>query len=133
MSDSLKGDRAVPGAITLRHATEADYDFMRRLYHSTRAEEMQHFPFDDAQKTAFLDQQFSAQFEHYGIHYPTCERNIVEKDGVLDRADARLRSLEDRAARLGVDATGLPFSSASSLLCVCRSMRMSCSRSLASA
>jgi ribosomal protein S18 acetylase RimI-like enzyme len=38
-------------------------------------------PFDEAQKNAFLDQQFAAQFEHYGIHYPTCERNIIQKDG----------------------------------------------------
>ncbi len=55
---------------------------MRRLYASTREEEMTHFPFDEAQKRAFLDQQFAAQFEHYGIHYPTVERNIIEKDGV---------------------------------------------------
>src|SRR4029079_12713278 len=75
------GDRAESGAITLRPATDADYDFMRRLYHSTREEEMQHFPFDDAQKSAFLDQQFAAQFEHYRIHYPTVERNIIENDG----------------------------------------------------
>ena len=67
--------------ITLRPATDADYDFMRLLYHSTRAEEMQHFPFDDAEKKTFLDQQFAAQYEHYGIHYPTCERNIIEQDG----------------------------------------------------
>jgi len=66
--------------ISLRPATEADYDFMRLLYHSTRAEEMQHFPFDDAQKKTFLDQQFAAQFEHYAIHYPTCHRNIIERD-----------------------------------------------------
>ena len=78
---SPKGDRAVLGAITLRPATDADYDFMRRLYHLNRAEEMQHFPLTDEQKIAFLDQQFAAQFEHYGIHYPTCERNIVESDG----------------------------------------------------
>jgi GNAT superfamily N-acetyltransferase len=72
----------VPGAITLRPTADADYDFMRRLYHSARAEEMEHFPFGDAEKRVFLDQQFAAQFEHYGIHYPTCERNIVENDGV---------------------------------------------------
>lgn len=81
MIEIPSGDRARPGAITLRLATDADYDFMRRLYHSTRAEEMEHFPFDDAQKSAFLDQQFAAQFEHYGIHYPTLERNIIESDG----------------------------------------------------
>lgn len=68
--------------IALRLAEEADYDFMRRLYASTREEEMQHYPFDEAQKAAFLDAQFAAQFEHYTIHYPTCERNIVVEDGV---------------------------------------------------
>lgn len=78
---SLKGDRVSRDAVTLRPATPRDYDFMRRLYHSTRAEEMTRFPFDEAQKAAFLDQQFAAQFQHYGIHYPTCERNIIEIDG----------------------------------------------------
>lgn len=69
-------------SITLRPAIDADYAFMRLLYGSARAEEMEHFPFDHAQKQAFLDQQFAAQFEHYKVHYPTCERNIVEQDGV---------------------------------------------------
>jgi ribosomal protein S18 acetylase RimI-like enzyme len=67
--------------VTLRPATDDDYDFMRRLYASTREAEMVHFPFDEPQKRAFLDQQFAAQFEHYGIHYPTCERGIIERDG----------------------------------------------------
>ena len=68
--------------VALRPATDDDYLFMRHLYASTRAEEMVHFPFDEAQKAAFLDAQFAAQYQHYTIHYPTCERNIVEKDGV---------------------------------------------------
>jgi ribosomal protein S18 acetylase RimI-like enzyme len=76
-----RGDLVHQDAVTLRPATDADYAFMRELYGNTRAEEMEHFPFDEAQRIAFLDQQFSAQFAHYGIHYPTCERNIVEKDG----------------------------------------------------
>src|SRR5688572_29607722 len=80
-SDVPPADRAGSGAISLRPATPRDYDFMRRLYHATRAEEMLQFPFDEAKKQAFLDQQFAAQFQHYGIHYPTCERNIIEKDG----------------------------------------------------
>lgn len=82
LGTNQRSGRAATGAVTLRAATDADYDFMRRLYASTRADEMQHFPFDDAQKKAFLDQQFAAQFEHYGLHYPTCERNIIEVDGV---------------------------------------------------
>lgn len=68
-------------AVTLRPATDADYHFMRLLYASTREEEMKRFPFDDFQKQQFLDQQFGAQYQHYQLHYPTCERNIVEVDG----------------------------------------------------
>lgn len=75
------------GAVTLRPATEADYAFMRHLYGSTRADEMRHFPFNDDEKAAFLDQQFAAQYEHYRVHYPTCERNIIEREG---RAIGRL-------------------------------------------
>ena len=82
MTSSEDDDRATGGTIALRRATDADYDFMRDLYASTREAEMAHFPFDEAQKHAFLDQQFAAQFTHYGIHYPTCERNIIEHDGV---------------------------------------------------
>ena len=81
MTSSSPGDRAGAGAVALRPATDDDYAFMRRLYGSTRAEEMQHFPFGEAEKEAFLDQQFGAQYEHYRVHYPTCERNIVERDG----------------------------------------------------
>lgn len=76
-----KGDRIERDAITLRPATDADYDFQRLLYHSIRAEEMKQFPFDDARKQAFLDQQFSAQTQHYRAHYPTVEWNIIEKNG----------------------------------------------------
>lgn len=78
---SSEGDRADRGAITLRPATPADYHFMRRLYEAGREEEMKQFPFDEFQKRQFLDQQFGAQSQHYQLHYPTCERNIIEKDG----------------------------------------------------
>lgn len=87
VTESSRGDRAAGGAITLRPATDADYNFMRLLYHANREEEMKHFPFDEFQKRQFLDQQFGAQYQHYQIHYPTCERNIVEQDG---RAIGRL-------------------------------------------
>jgi ribosomal protein S18 acetylase RimI-like enzyme len=82
MATSEHDDRATKGTVTLRPATQADYDFMRSLYASTREAEMAHSPFDEAQKRAFLDQQFAAQFAHYGVHYPTCERNIIVRDDV---------------------------------------------------
>ena len=81
MTASNPSDRAGSGAVTLRPATDADYHFMRLLYGATREEEMKQFPFDEYRKKEFLDQQFGAQYQHYEIHYPTCERNIIEKDG----------------------------------------------------
>lgn len=81
VTQSERGDRVSRDAITLRPATPADYHFMRLLYGSTREEEMQRFPFDEFRKKEFLDQQFGAQYQHYQLHYPTCERNIIEKDG----------------------------------------------------
>ena len=80
-TETPKRDRIPRDAVTLRPATDTDYDFMRLLYHATRAEEMAYFPFDEDRKREFLDQQFAAQFHHYAIHYPTCERNIVETEG----------------------------------------------------
>jgi len=81
VNSSSPGDRVRGDAITLRPATQADYFFMRRLYGATREEEMKQFPFDEFQKQQFLDQQFGAQYQHYQLHNPTCERNIIEKDG----------------------------------------------------
>jgi len=78
---SDRGDSVSRDAITLRAATPADFHFMRLLYGSTREEEMKQFPFDEFRKKEFLDQQFGAQYQHYQLHYPTCEKNIVEKDG----------------------------------------------------
>jgi ribosomal protein S18 acetylase RimI-like enzyme len=76
-----RGDRIDADAVTLRPATQADYFFMRQLYGATREEEMQRFPFDEFRKKEFLDQQFAAQYQHYQLHYPTCERNIIVRDG----------------------------------------------------
>jgi ribosomal protein S18 acetylase RimI-like enzyme len=67
--------------VTLRRATADDYDFMRALYGFARAEEMERFPLGEAEKVAFLDQQFAAQSEHYAKHYSTARFDIIEKDG----------------------------------------------------
>ena len=54
---------------------------MRMLYGSTRAEEMERFPFTPEQREAFLDQQFAAQSQHYAEHYPTARFDIIEREG----------------------------------------------------
>ena len=66
--------------ILLRPATDEDYDFQRLLYHDVRTAEMQHFPFDEAQKKTFLDWQFDCQWKHYREHYPTCDWRLIIKD-----------------------------------------------------
>lgn len=80
---SAEGDRAAISrdAIAFRPDTPEDRDFLRLLYHSTRAEEMRYFPFNEEQKVAFLDQQFHAQFTYYEANYPNCERNLIVIDG----------------------------------------------------
>lgn len=71
--------KAVP--VSLRPAAEADYDFMRLLYHAGREEEMLAFPFTPEQKLQFLDWQFQCQWTHYREHYPRCEWQIVQSEG----------------------------------------------------
>lgn len=96
------GDRVAlsRGAITHRPGTDDDYDFQRLLYHDVRAEEMKSFPFDDAQKKAFLDWQFQCQWTHYREHYPTCDWRILLKDGepvgrlLIDRWPDQIRIVD---------------------------------------
>lgn len=64
-------------AITLRQETPLDEAFLRRLYASTRAEEMACVPWPEAQKSAFLNQQFDLQHTHYQTYHPQGEFMIV--------------------------------------------------------
>jgi ribosomal protein S18 acetylase RimI-like enzyme len=77
--------------VRLRPASDADFDFQRRLYHDVRAQEMAHFPFTADEATRFLDWQFQCQWDHYRGHYPTCEWRIIE-----DAGEAIGRLLVDR-------------------------------------
>lgn len=61
----------------LRPATDDDRAFLRAVYGGTRAEELASVPWTDAEKAAFLDQQFSAQDTHYREHYPTAEFLVI--------------------------------------------------------
>ena len=99
---SVSGGRVAVnrGAIAWRPGTDDDYDFQRLLYHDVRAVEMLHFPFDDAQKRAFLDWQFGCQWKHYREHYPTCDWRILLQDGapigrlLIDRWPDQIRIVD---------------------------------------
>jgi GNAT superfamily N-acetyltransferase len=62
----------------LRQETEADVPFLRRLYISTRWEELAVVAWTEAQKIAFLEQQFAAQRQHYLIHYADAAFDVLE-------------------------------------------------------
>jgi len=66
---------------TLRPATDDDLPFLRRLYASTRREELAQVDWPEAQKEAFLRMQFEAQHRHYREHYPRARFDVVLVDG----------------------------------------------------
>ena len=72
----------LPGRIALRAASDADLGFFADLYASTREEEMKlATDWSDAQKRAFLRDQFALQNSHYRQHYPAAERLVIERGG----------------------------------------------------
>ncbi len=93
---------AMPAELTaqgfaLRSETEADIPFLRRLYVSTRWEEIAPvMDWTEAQKIAFLESQFALQRHHYRKYYGASEFAVIEKNGVpagriyIDRQDSAL-------------------------------------------
>lgn len=66
----------------LRPETDADIDFLRHLYASTRQVELALTQWSDAQKQAFCDSQFALQRHHYRTYYPDTEWWVLEERGV---------------------------------------------------
>ncbi len=80
--------------ITFRPITDADADFLLRVYSSTRTEELAMMPWTEEQKAAFCRMQFHAQHTHYQQHYSQASFDIMERGG---QAIGRL--YVDRTAR----------------------------------
>ncbi len=68
-------------AITLRPVRDEDRNLLRSIYASTRTEELAIVPWTDAEKDAFLRQQFDAQSAYWDEQYPDLEKSIVEIGG----------------------------------------------------
>ena len=79
-----------------RPQTDDDIPFLRHLYGTTREEEMRIVPWNEAEKSAFLDMQFRAQKADYELNYPDCHFDILEMKGerigrlYLDRPPGRI-------------------------------------------
>lgn len=85
MSDA-KPAFAVPAelaaqGVSLRPQAEEDYAFLRDLYLSVRWGELQAVAWTDAQRIAFLHDQYSKQHHHYATYYTRSDFMIVEQDG----------------------------------------------------
>jgi ribosomal protein S18 acetylase RimI-like enzyme len=65
----------------LRPVEPGDYDFLYRVYASTRAEELAVVPWDEGAKDAFLRMQFSAQDRWYHEQMPDASYEVVVVDG----------------------------------------------------
>jgi len=90
----------VAEGFALRRESEADIPFLEALYASTRAEELALAPWTEAQKGAFLRQQFDAQRRHYYAHFAACAFDVLECGGVrvgrlyLERRGRRLHIVD---------------------------------------
>jgi GNAT superfamily N-acetyltransferase len=67
--------------VTLRPAAAGDEAFLFRVYASTREEELALTSFSEAQKKAFLAQQFAAQDRNYRENYTGATFDVIELDG----------------------------------------------------
>lgn len=65
--------------IRLRAMSPDDLPFLSGLYASTRLDEIDQVDWPDAQKAAFLEQQFNAQHQHYQAHFADAEYLVIEK------------------------------------------------------
>ncbi len=84
----------------LRPETDADREFLERLYASTREEELAPVPWTPEEKRAFLAWQFEAQRRHYRQYYPEASFDVIERGGCavgrlyVDRREEELRIVD---------------------------------------
>ena len=70
-----------PAGVGLRPIADADHGFLRRLYASTREEEMALVDWPEEHKAEFLRSQFEAQHAYYREHFAAAEFSIIERRG----------------------------------------------------
>ena len=67
--------------VELRPVTAGDREFLLRVYYSTRAEELALVAWDEAQKRAFITQQFDAQQYEYQKRFPEAQYHVILYQG----------------------------------------------------
>jgi ribosomal protein S18 acetylase RimI-like enzyme len=70
-----------PAEVSLRPSTAADEPFLRYVYASTRAKELEPVPWTDEQRRAFCDSQFDLQDTYYRSEFPSATFDAVVQNG----------------------------------------------------
>lgn len=73
--------RSAAAGVDFPAVGDDDLDFLRRVYASTRWEELAPIPWSEAEKATFLNMQFRAQHNHYRQHYPTALWLLIRYGG----------------------------------------------------
>jgi GNAT superfamily N-acetyltransferase len=94
------------GQVELRRESLADEAFLRRLYRSTREDELGITGWPDPVKQSFCDRQFALQHAHYRKHHPDGEF-LVLRSGL--EPVGRLYLADDGAAIHLVDIAVMPL------------------------
>ena len=69
--------RVRPETLELRPVSEADRDFLLRVYADARRDELERTNWPDEQKRLFVEHQFDAQTRHYREVYPASKHLII--------------------------------------------------------
>ncbi len=100
-------DALAARGVQLRGLRENDLSWLRDLYATTREEEMAPVPWPQAQKRAFLDQQFDAQHRHYLHVY--ADADFLAVCDVADNPLGRLYLRRGATDHLIVDISLFPL------------------------
>jgi ribosomal protein S18 acetylase RimI-like enzyme len=89
------------GRLHFRRATDDDRALLQRVYASVRADELARVPeWSDAQRAAFVEQQFNAQHIAYRHRYPAADWLLILLDDApagrlyLDRTPERIHIID---------------------------------------
>ncbi len=79
---STDDDANLSARVCLRAVRPGDEAFLRDVYATTRAQELEHSGLDAAQQQAFVDLQFNAQTADYNRRFPDARRSVILDDDI---------------------------------------------------
>lgn len=96
----MENFRLASEQIAFRPREPRDAGFLRKVYASARADELARTNWSDAQKAAFVEQQFQAQDHAYTQNYPGAAHLIIEANATpagrlyLHRREREIRIID---------------------------------------